>query len=164
MKRISIVGISGSGKSTLANSLGKKLNLPVFHLDKYYWTLGWKVRYEVKADFNDMAKKLTEGDSWVIDGNYRGSMDVRFDRADTLVYLDFPKWKCIFRVIKRALNRKQPFDKEGGLKDRTDWSLIKWIFNYPKHETLERVLRYKDTKNVYILKNDKDVANFLNSR
>ena len=161
MNRIAIVGISGSGKSTLANNLGKKLNLPVFHLDKYYWTLGWKVRYEVKADFNDMAKKLTEGDSWVMDGNYRGSMDVRFDRADTLVYLDFPKWKCIFRVIKRGLNRKQPFDKEDGLKNRVDWPFIKWIVNYPKQETLDKVLKYKDTKNVYILKNDKDVANFL---
>ncbi|MGL4882562.1 MAG: hypothetical protein ACRC8K_16095 [Waterburya sp.] len=41
-KRIAIIGCCGAGKSTLAKSLGEKLNLPVIHLDTYYWQPGWQ--------------------------------------------------------------------------------------------------------------------------
>lgn len=161
MNRISIVGIYGSGKSTLANNLGKKLNLPVFHLDKYYWDVGWKERYAIKEEFNNVAKSFAEQDKWIIDGNYRGSMDMRFDRADMIIFLDFPKWRCILRVLKRALNRNQPFDKTEGVKDKVDWFLIKWIWNYPTKVMREKVLKYADKKKVYILKNNKDVSDLL---
>lgn len=161
MNRISIVGISGSGKSTLANNLGKKLNLPVFHLDKYYWDVGWKERYAIKEEFNNVAKGFAEQDKWIIDGNYRGSMDMRFDRAEIIIFLDFPKWRCILRVLKRALNRNQPFDKTEGVKDKVDWFLIKWIWNYPTKVMREKVLKYADKKKVYILKNNKDISDLL---
>lgn len=161
MNRISIVGVSGSGKSTLANNLGEKLNLPVFHLDKYYWDVGWKERYATKEEFNNVAKGFAEQDKWIIDGNYRGSMDMRFDRADMIIFLDFQKWRCILRVLKRAMNRKQPFDKTEGVKNKVDWFLIKWIFNYPTNNMREKVLKYADKKKFYILKNNKDISDFL---
>ncbi|TOH24481.1 AAA family ATPase, partial [Vibrio parahaemolyticus] len=37
MKRIAVIGSGGSGKSTFSALLGKKLNLPVHHLDQLYW-------------------------------------------------------------------------------------------------------------------------------
>ena len=41
MERIVIIGCGGAGKSTLARQLGKKLNIPVVHLDKLWWKPGW---------------------------------------------------------------------------------------------------------------------------
>jgi adenylate kinase family enzyme len=163
MNRISIVGISGSGKSTLANNLGKKLNLPVFHLDKYYWDVGWKERYATKEEFNNVARVFAEQDKWIIDGNYRGTLDFRLERADVIIFLDFPKWRCIWRVVKRAFDRKQPFDKTEGVKEKVDWFLIKWILNYPTDVMRERVLKYVDKKRVYILKNNRDISDLLSS-
>jgi adenylate kinase family enzyme len=161
MNKIAIVGISGSGKSTLANRLGQKLNLPVFHLDKYYWTTGWKLRYATKEEFTVVAKDLTNQDKWIIDGNYRTSIDMRFERADTIIFLDFPKWKCLLRVLKRTLNRKQPFDKPEGVKDKVDWALLRWIWIYDVNEMRQRVLKHKDGKQVYIFKNTREVKEFL---
>ena len=42
MKRIIVVGSQGSGKTRLSLALGKKLGLPVIHLDVLYWRPGWK--------------------------------------------------------------------------------------------------------------------------
>ena len=42
MRRIIVVGCQGSGKTSLALKLGRKLSLPVVHLDVLYWRPGWK--------------------------------------------------------------------------------------------------------------------------
>ena len=50
MQRIAVIGSGpkgyrfayGTGKSTFSQILGKKLNLPVIHLDAYYWQGGWQ--------------------------------------------------------------------------------------------------------------------------
>lgn len=41
MERILVLGPCGAGKSTLAAQLGKRLDLPVIHLDSEYWRPGW---------------------------------------------------------------------------------------------------------------------------
>ena len=41
MERVVILGCCGAGKSTLARQLGIKLELPVIHLDTYFWQVGW---------------------------------------------------------------------------------------------------------------------------
>lgn len=162
MNRISIVGISGSGKSTLANNLGKKLNLPVFHLDKYFWAVGWKKRYETKEEFRSVIDGFAKQDKWIIDGNYRSiNIDFRFDRADTIIFIDFPKWRCLWRAFARIFNRKQPFDKPEGVKQKIDWALVKWIINYQTEEMRERVMKHKDNKNVFVVRNNREINNLL---
>lgn len=160
MNRISIVGISGSGKSTIANKLGKKLGLPVYHLDKYFWAVGWKKRYETEEEFVFVVDSFSKQDNWIIDGNYRkANIDARLERADTIIFLDFPKWRCIWRVFIRTFNRKQPFDKTEGVKQKMDWELVKWIANYNVDEMRERVLKHKDTKKVFVVRNNREINN-----
>lgn len=156
MTRISIVGISGSGKSTLANKLSKKLNIPAIHLDKHFWTVDWTERYS-RADFKKVSDEFTDKDEWIIDGNYRSSIDHRFERSDIIIFLDYPKWRSIFRVIKRVFSRNQPFDKTEGAKEKVGWHLVRYIMKYPTHEMRERVDRYKDGRTIYIAKNDREV-------
>lgn len=164
MNRISIVGISGSGKSTLANNLGKKLNLPVFHLDKYFWAVGWKKRYETKEEFTAVVDGFAKQDKWIIDGNYRKiNIDFRFDRADTIIFLDFPKWRCLWRAFIRVFNRRQPFDKTEGVRQKIDWELVKWIINYKADEMRERVMKHKHNKNVFVVRNNKEINEFIKS-
>ena len=40
--KIAIIGNAGSGKSTLGFELHKKLDLPLYHLDQYYWKPNWQ--------------------------------------------------------------------------------------------------------------------------
>jgi adenylate kinase family enzyme len=43
MKKILVLGAPGSGKTFCALELSKKLNIPVYHLDSYYYKSNWVV-------------------------------------------------------------------------------------------------------------------------
>jgi len=65
-RKIAIIGCAGSGKTTLGFQLQKKLNLPVYHLDQYYWQPNWeRVEFEV---FSNAHAGLCEQDEWIIEG------------------------------------------------------------------------------------------------
>ena len=64
-KKIAIIGNAGSGKTTLAFQLHQKLNLPLYHLDKYYWLPNWERNcYETFTKKHD---ELCEQDAWIIE-------------------------------------------------------------------------------------------------
>ena len=105
MQRVLVIGSGGSGKSTVAARLGELLNLEVNHLDKLYWRAGW-----VEPETDEWIKIVTdliERDSWVIDGNYSGTLDLRLQKCDTIVFLDLPRLLCVWRIIKRFLIYRQ---------------------------------------------------------
>ena len=54
-RRILIVGCCGAGKTTLAGELGKRLGLPVCHLDRIWWRPGWteKPREEFDLELSE---------------------------------------------------------------------------------------------------------------
>jgi adenylate kinase family enzyme len=161
MKRIAIIGIPGSGKSTFSNKLGKKLNRPIIHLDKEYWTSNWKRKYS-KEEWKNFIEVLCSQDRWIIDGNYKSTMAVRLDRADVIIYFNFSKLRSLFRVFIRIFNRKQQFDRPEGMRNKLSWDLFDFIIRYPKKETKKLIDNQKD-KIVYIVKNNKDIEMLLNN-
>ncbi len=99
MQRLLVIGPCGAGKSTLAAELGQKLRLPVFHMDQLNWQPGW-----VESSKDEIREKLAAivaTDRWLIDGNYGGTLGERLERADTVVYLDYPIRLCVARVLRR---------------------------------------------------------------
>lgn len=131
MQRIMVLGSGGAGKSTLARRLGEKLGLPVIHLDRLFWQPGW-----VEHDPETWPKKVSEvaaGERWVIDGNYTGTAPERFARADTVVFLDLPRWKCICSIILRSIHNlgRTRQDMGSGCPDKLDLDFILWVWGYP---------------------------------
>ena len=101
MKRVMIIGGSGSGKSTLARYLGQATGLPVFHLDQIYWQPGWVERPESEAV--EQVQKVHASEDWILEGNYSRTFPERIARADTCVWLDFPIFLRMWRIIWRSI-------------------------------------------------------------
>lgn len=132
MKKIVLIGSGGSGKSTLARRLGEKLKINVYHLDALFWKPNWvgvTKDEQIKVQ-NDLVKKV----GWIIDGNYGGTMDIRLNSADTIIFLDTPRTICVYRAFKRMLkyqNKTRP-DMGEGCEERFSFEFFKWIWEYSK--------------------------------
>lgn len=122
MRRVNVVGTSGAGKTTFARALALRLDLPYVELDALNWRAGWQE--EDRARFADSVRAHAAADAWVIDGNYSRVRDAIWERADTVVWLDFPRSVVTWRIVTRSLRR---------LVHRTDL----WAGN---RETLRKLL------------------------
>ncbi len=103
MERIVVIGTSGSGKSTLARRIGDRLNLPVIELDALHHLPGWEVR--PVDEFRELVDRATVGRRWVVDGNYSATRDIVWARAQVVIWLDYPRWRSMARVIRRTVWR-----------------------------------------------------------
>ena len=162
MERIVIIGCPGSGKSTLARELGEKLDLTV---DRLWWTKGWK--NVSREEFDARLENALNLESWIIDGNYSRTMDMRLAKCDTIIYLDFSRWLCLWGMLQRvSLHRgKVRVDMPEGCPERFDWELAKYIWNYNKNNRVlnnTRIAKSKHAKAI-VLKNRKEKENFLKS-
>lgn len=164
MKKIAIIGSGGAGKSTFARQLSDKLKIEVYHLDAILWKPYWvgTSKHEQKQIQHDLVAKY----SWIIDGNYGGTLDIRLNAADTVIFLDIHRVICIYRAIKRVLryrNKTRP-DMGEGCEEKFDIDFLKWIWNYPKNKRpsiLKMLEEVSKDKNVIILCSPKDVKKFL---
>lgn len=154
-----IIGLNGSGKSTLAKKLGKILKLEVIHLDKHYFKQKWEA--VSKDEWSEVIKNIISKDKWIMDGTYPSSLERRIEASNTIIFLNFNKALCLYRAFLRIFNRTQPSDKAPGNFHKISWHLVKKILFYPKKKMLARLERHKNTKNVIVLKNDREVERFL---
>ncbi|MFI1000051.1 adenylate kinase [Streptomyces galbus] len=102
-QRVLVVGVTGAGKSTLARVLGERLGLVYLEMDALYFAgPGWAVNERLVEDVAGLA----DGPRWVVDS--LGSPQVRdllWERADTVVWLDYPRRVVMPRVLRRSLRR-----------------------------------------------------------
>lgn len=167
------MGSAGAGKSTLAVSIGQRTGLPVIHLDVLFWRAGWTLAPEEEAR-RDLAEAM-RGGRWIIEGNFLGreddGPDPRFTGADTVIFLDIGRLRCLWRVLRRVLRRRlgrdrgrQRDDLPEGCTESLDFILLRWIWGYPAAER-PRVLRLLSQLPAgvvtYRLRSDAGVARFL---
>jgi len=163
MKRVMVVGSSGAGKSTFAKRLGAIIGAPVVHLDALYWNPGWQ-ECET-AEFRRRVSMALAGEAWVSDGNYISkTFDLRVPRADAIIILLQPRWRCMARVLTRWLkNQGRTRDDIGpDCPEKIDLPFLKWVWEYERKSLprMEAVLaRVKDR--VVRLRGDAQARRYL---
>jgi adenylate kinase family enzyme len=126
-----VIGSGGAGKSTVARRIAAATGLPLVHLDRLYWHPGWVATPD--AEWERVVRDVVAGERWVIDGNYGGTLALRLAAADTVVFLDVPRIRCVMRVLRRgAQHRGQSReDMSPGCPERVSREFLWWIWRYP---------------------------------
>ncbi len=102
-RRVAVVGTSGSGKTTLAQRLAQCLGVPHVELDALNWGPNWTPA--PREILRERAAQALSGETWTTDGNYSAVRDIVWERADTLVWLDYPLPVIMGRVTWRTIRR-----------------------------------------------------------
>lgn len=102
-KRINVVGTSGSGKSTFAQRLAERMQVPYVELDELNWQPNWTEAVD-EVLFSRLEDAL-QGDAWVLDGNYKKTIPVKWRRVEMIVWLDMPFWLTFYQVLVRTFRR-----------------------------------------------------------
>ena len=160
MKKIIVIGCPGSGKSTFSKSLHKITKIPLYHLDMLFWNED-KTTVE-KSVFLDRLSKIIENSEWIIDGNYGSTMELRMQKCDTVIFLDYPSDVCLDGIKERK--GKPRSDMPWIESDEDDEDFIECIKNYnsqSRPKVTELLKRYSH-KDIYIFSNRIQAEEFLN--
>ncbi|HEV3358290.1 MAG TPA: DNA topology modulation protein FlaR [Pseudonocardiaceae bacterium] len=162
MRKVVVVGCAGAGKSTFARTLGVRLGLPVTHVDRLFWKPGWQATET--SQWRAIQRELVAGDAWLLDGNYGGTLDIRFAAADTVIFLDFPRWRCLARVLRRTIASRGRDTQAPGCPDKVDAEFLRWIWNFrtdSRPEVLSAMAEHGKHAEHVILGSPRDVRAYL---
>lgn len=101
-QRITVAGGSGSGKTTLCNRIAELMGYPRVEIDSLHHGPRWTRRESFVADVD----RYTSGPQWVIELQYREVRPLLLERADTLLWLDYPTSVQMTRLMRRTLRRR----------------------------------------------------------
>ena len=159
MKKVIVIGCPGSGKSTFSKSLHRITGIPLFHLDMLFWNAD-KTTVE-KPVFIERLLKTVQNSEWIIDGNYSSTMELRMEKCDTVIFLDYPLEVCLNGIKERK--GKPRSDMPWIESDEEDAEFIEYIKNYntqSRPQVLELLKRYSH-KDIYIFSNRTQAEEFL---
>ncbi len=139
--RIVIVGVSASGKSTFARRLAEKITLPLVHIDAVMWKPGW----EYIGDEQTVQKldEVTTGDQWVLEGYIKKqAYPFVFERADTIIYLDYARHVAASRYLKRWItHRKTARPELEGSPDTFSFKFMRLVWDKKEVYWMNRFLK-----------------------
>ena len=96
LRRVVVVGSSCSGKTTLAKRIADDLGIQHIELDAIHWMPNWVER--PPEELRKLTAAAVAQDRWVIDGNYLVVRDIVWERATTVIWLDYSSlWSSIAR-------------------------------------------------------------------
>jgi adenylate kinase family enzyme len=158
------VGSGGAGKTTFARELSHRTGLPIVHLDHLYWSPGW---IETPSDeWRSVLQDRLTSDTWIADGNYAGTYDVRFSRADTIIVLALSRWTCFSRVLWRSLSNHGRSVQAPGCPEHIDTKFLKWVWRFQVNSLPllnEAIQEFAGDSRVIELKTKQEVKRFLAS-
>lgn len=159
MKKIIVIGCPGSGKSYFSKKLKDILNYPIYHLD-LIWNKPDKTTIS-REEFDSILNKIFLEDTWIMDGNYQRTLEMRINACDTIILLDFDLEVSLEGATSRVGQQRDDMPwKEEALSEEFKNKILS--FREEKLPEIYKLLdKYKDEKEIIIFKNREESNNYL---
>lgn len=164
MQRVAVVGPGGAGKTTFSAALANRTGLPVVHLDEHYFRPEW-VRTP-RPEWRRWQEERFDAARWIADGSYDHTLDVRLARADTVVVLAPPAWRCVWSAVWRSVRNHGRAVQAPGCPERLlvlDPEFFRWIRRFRRDRQIldAAIARHAAHLTVVELRSHADFARFL---
>lgn len=162
MEKVIVIGCAGSGKSEFARRLNAKTSLPLYYLDMV-WHRPDKTT--IPADeFDEKLKEIVSGNTWIIDGNYTRTLDVRLRNCDTVFFLDLPLKVCLSGAEARIGKIREDLP---WVESEFDESFRHWIIDFPNNQLpkiYELLDKYGKDRQIIIFKSREEIDEYFSEQ
>lgn len=158
MKKVIVIGSPGAGKSTFSRKLRDKTGLPLFYLDMI-WHKPDKTNI-TREEFREKLEEIMENDTWIMDGNYLRTLEIRLQACDTVFFLDYPVEVCLKGASSRIGMEREDLPWE---ETEFDEEFRQYIVDFPKEQLpqiYELLEKYKQEKEWIIFRNREEADRF----
>jgi len=172
VQKVNVIGTTGSGKSTFSELLANKIDCPYIQMDQLFWKPDWVESTD--DEFISKVKNAVSGRSWVLDGNYSRTNDIKWENVDTIIWLDYSYTRTLLqlfmRTVTRTLSKQELWPGTGnkesfGRSFMSRTSIFLWFFKSYKNNRM-RYLKLMDSSGLkdvkFIrLRNPKEADQFI---
>lgn len=161
-KKIVIVGVSASGKSVFGRALAQRTSIPLTHMDTIWWKAGWVETSEEEA--TEKLGSITTSSEWIVEGYIpKDARPFVFERADTIIYLDYSGSTAAWRYVKRWWkHRKQARPELEGSPEKFSFKFLKLVWTKGEAKSLNLFLsQVKNKEKIIILQTPSEAEALL---
>jgi adenylate kinase family enzyme len=166
MERIIVIGNCGAGKTIFSKKLNEILKLNLIHLDPLFYQNADKL--PTPQEWEELINNLIKEDKWIIDGNYPSTIKIRLKRADTVIFLDTPRYKSVWNITQRFFINKFgliPKETPTNSKFRYLFQTYKRVcrMNRKRKGKYYKDLNHLDKQKLFVFKSQKQSQIFLDN-
>ena len=83
-----------------------------------------------RDEWRERQRTLFAADRWIADGNYGGTFDERFERADMVIVISPHRAACVASALRRLILNHGTAVQADGCPERFQLAFYRWIWNY----------------------------------
>lgn len=160
MRKVIVIGCPGGGKSTFARKLHEKCGLPLYYLDMIWWRDDKSTISQI--EFDAKLGEIMAQDSWIIDGNYNRTLEMRVKECDTVFFLDLPTEVCVEGITARVGTEREDMP---WVEKTVDDEFLQFVLDFEKDSKphiLQTLEKYPH-KNVVVFRSRKEMDVYLDN-